>query len=246
MSIENTNSEQRKKESEIIQYLEDKNEKLQKELLECGKRPWENIDLLKLDAVSNKIFLSDDKGSVELIDMMPRIVEKRKSADETIVRAARMLYCDACKSLETNDDVIDFLWDNNYTDPFESVVLSIKICVSGVDSHKIYKNRQFSYIENGANKTIMTEFIMTGNILNWLLFIKSIRGNEMATLSYAICKVIKPRIPNTFTTFIDYYIDNWNFPRSILIHANGDLYRKMQSLHTDPYSQNNSDDDNEE
>jgi hypothetical protein len=247
MSIKNTNSKQNKKESEIIQYLEDENEKLQKELLECSKSPWENIDLLKLDAVSNKVIwsanLSTDQRSIELIDMMPRIVEKRKSADETIVKAARMLYCDACTSLDTNDKVIDFLWANNFTDPFESVVLSIKICVLSSESHKIYKNKQFSYIENGANNSIMTEFIMTGNILNWLLFIKSTRVNHMYTLSEAICKVIKPRIPSTFTTFIDYHVDNWNFSRSILILANDELYQNMLSLYTDPYGEEEEDDE---
>jgi hypothetical protein len=45
-----------KKESEIIHIQDKKMKTTKKNSLKCGKRPWENIDLLNLDAVHlNKV-----------------------------------------------------------------------------------------------------------------------------------------------------------------------------------------------
>jgi thymidylate synthase (FAD) len=68
--------------------------------------------------------------------------------------------------------------------------------------------------------SIMTEWIMTGNARTWLHFLKLRSANdaqkEIRDLADAISKVIEPRIPTTFATFIDCDVNNLDLPGSTI------------------------------
>lgn len=68
--------------------------------------------------------------------------------------------------------------------------------------------------------SIMTEFIMTGNARTWLHFLKLRSAKdaqkEIRDLADAISKVIEPRIPTTFETFMDCEVNNLDLPGSTI------------------------------
>lgn len=63
-----------------------------------------------------------DKGFVELVDVMPRMVpDDRKTADFAIVQAARVSYGDGTKKITEDRGLIRYLMRHVHTTPFEMV-----------------------------------------------------------------------------------------------------------------------------
>jgi thymidylate synthase (FAD) len=266
-------------------------------------------DLMHIDSGPLKIPLYDDKGSAELVDMMPRIVEKGRFADIAVVKSARISYGDILKSINADNNLIRFLWTNKHTTPFESVVFSVRVRAPIFVARQVFRHRLFSYNEisyryqqpkdefyypevrfqDDANRqmskdaadltteeksmskstwrksqpsnysynnwggeplrgqptihdnyknlvdeygvarevartilpvSLMTEWIMTGNARTWLHFLKLRSAKdaqkEIRDLADAISKVIEPRIPTTFATFIDCDVNNLDLPGSTI------------------------------
>jgi thymidylate synthase (FAD) len=86
----------------------------------------EQIDILDNLAI-NKMSLYDNKGFVELVDMMPRKVPNGRTADIAISRNARVSYAQSDKSEKDDEALVRYLLQNWHTSPFESVVFQFKI-----------------------------------------------------------------------------------------------------------------------
>lgn len=253
------------------------------------------IDLMKIS--ENKINLYNNKGFVELIDMMPRIVPNGRFADIAVVQSARISYGEVLKTINADNNLIKFLWTNKHTTPFESVSFQIRARMPIYVARQVMRHRLFSFNEisyryqqpkeefhypniriqddqnrqmskddenlteeeeqqikiatgewkytqnNGAqqcwntyselvnNKNVsrevartilpqalMTEMLIKGNARTWLHFL-SLRlddgaQQEIKDLADAISKLIEPRIPVTFKTFLDCDINNLDLPGS--------------------------------
>jgi thymidylate synthase (FAD) len=293
------------------------------------KEKMQETDLMHIDSGPLKIPLYDDKGSAELIDMMPRIVEKGRFADIAVVKSARISYGDILKSINADNNLIRFLWTNKHTTPFESVVFSVRVRAPIFVARQVFRHRLFSYNEisyryqqpkdefyypevrfqddnnrqmskdaadlteeekqklkdisscwiksqpsswdynnwNGGGEgvtihdnyktlvdkygvarevartilpvSLMTEWIMTGNARTWLHFLKLRSAKdaqkEIRDLADAISKVIEPRIPTTFATFIDCDVNNVDLPGSTIdaiaeINSRTDTASKMKEI----------------
>lgn len=64
-----------------------------------------------------------DHGYIELLDVMPRFSHSDRTIDTAIVEAARISTGGAIKSVEEDIKLIDYLWKNGHTSPFEMVEL---------------------------------------------------------------------------------------------------------------------------
>ena len=62
-----------------------------------------------------------DHGLVALIDVMPRLVPKGKTADASIVQAARVSYGEGTKAISEDRGLIRYLARHRHTTPFEMV-----------------------------------------------------------------------------------------------------------------------------
>lgn len=260
-------------------------------------------DAMETDLMSNEVGpiringLYDNKGFVELIDMMPRIVPKGRFADRAVVSSARISYGGTIETIAKDNNLIRFLWTNKHVTPFESVVFTIRVRVPIFIARQIMRHRLFSYNEisyrytepkeeffypkvrfqddvnrqmsksvedmtdeekekvdyintewdgycndatelcwnaykhmikdNNVSREVartilpvglMTEMIMTGNVRTWLHFLQLRLENdaqkEIRDLSEALVKVIQPRIPVTYETFLDCDVNNSNIPKS--------------------------------
>lgn len=257
----------------------------------------ENTDLMESNVGPIKIPLYDDKGFVELIDMMPRIVPKGRFADMAVVQSARISYGDTLKSLSADNNLIRFLWTNKHVTPFESVSFQIRCRMPIFVARQVMRHRLFSYNEisyryqqpkeefyyppvrfqddtnrqmskadedlteeekaklekerkawrfamNGISESafgdyetyvndigvarevartilpqsLMTEMLIKGNLRTWLHFLKLRMEHdaqiEIQDLANAIAKVIEPRVPTTFKTFLDCDVNNMDLPGS--------------------------------
>lgn len=77
-------------------------------------------DVLKKVAT---ISLALDHGYVQLLDVMPRFSYEERTIDTAIVEAARISTGGSIKTEEEDAKLIDYLWKNGHTSPFEMVEL---------------------------------------------------------------------------------------------------------------------------
>lgn len=251
---------------------------------------------MNVSAGPTRISIYDDKGFVELIDIMPRLVPDGRFADIAVVQSARISYGDVLKSINADNGLIKYLWTHKHTTPFESVSFQIRARMPIFVARQVMRHRLFSYnevsyryqqpkdefyypevrlqddtnrqmskngelteeehsqINSGQNhmntaieehipgcwneylnmvnddgvarevartilpQSLMTEMLIKGNARTWLHFLK-LRlevgaQKEIRDLAEAIVKVIEPRIPTTFATFMDCDVHNIDIPGS--------------------------------
>lgn len=76
----------------------------------------------------------DGKGFVKLLDCMPRIIPEGRTCDFAIVAAARTSYNMGLTTIEKDNSLIDYLFRNRHTSPFEmgeiKFVLKVPIFVA--------------------------------------------------------------------------------------------------------------------
>ena len=135
------------------------------------------IDCLQ-DKKTLIVGLLDGKGSVELVDVSPRLVPKGYTPEYMIVRAARTSFNLGLKDYATDAKLIRYLMVNHHTSPMEMasatfrLVLPKDIAVHFL-RHRTCKFNQFSqrYAEvkeenNFYNPTLYENGIRTGTKLN--------------------------------------------------------------------------------
>lgn len=103
---------------------------------------------------TNKKIKVLDKGSIELIDIMPKnYQDPQLKCDEAIVRAARVSYNQSSKGTERDTKLIQYLIEHHHSVPLESIVFQFKIkCPIFVQRH-IVKHRMTSMNEVSARYT---------------------------------------------------------------------------------------------
>ncbi len=68
-----------------------------------------------------------DAGHVALIDCMPRLVEKGKTADDAVVQAARVSYGAGTKKVNEDRGLIRYLMRHSHTTPFEMIEFKFRL-----------------------------------------------------------------------------------------------------------------------
>ena len=99
-----------------------------------------------------------NKGFVKLIDCMPRQVsyECRKLAcDSAVVQAARVSYSQGFKSLETDTKLINYLYKNNHTSPFEMVKFKFHIKAPIFVARQWFRHRMSNYNEISGRYSVL-------------------------------------------------------------------------------------------
>lgn len=99
--------------------------KKQKRLCKCGLEPHPNVPCEEANLFNNDHIQKGytvnvlDKGFVRLIDWM--------GTDERICEAARISYRSPSKGKEQDEKLINYLWRNRHTSPFEQVNITFNI-----------------------------------------------------------------------------------------------------------------------
>lgn len=70
-----------------------------------------------------------DHGFVALVDTMPRLIPKGKTADAAIVQAARVSYGQGTKQVNEDKGLIRYLMRHRHTTPLEMVEFKFHICM---------------------------------------------------------------------------------------------------------------------
>lgn len=78
-------------------------------------------------AKTTRLPLYNDLGFVELVDMMPRLVPRDRTADIAISRNARVSYAQGDKTPAEDESLVRYLSENYHTSPSESVVFQFRI-----------------------------------------------------------------------------------------------------------------------
>ena len=108
--------------------------------------------------VSSKQVLQ--KGFVKLIDCMPRTIpfEARKlNCDSAVVQAARVSYSQGLKDFESDSKLINYLYKNNHTSPFEMVKFKFHVKAPIFIARQWFRHRMSNYNEISGRYTVLKE-----------------------------------------------------------------------------------------
>jgi len=110
-----------------------------------------------LDLVSNKKISCLDKGFVELVDVMPRIVPDGQTCDYAICQMARLSYQHGTKTVNEDKGLLNLLMRNSHTSPFESIEIKLNIKMPIFVSRQFSRHRTSSQNELSARYSIMKD-----------------------------------------------------------------------------------------
>ncbi len=109
---------------------------------------------------ANKQVLS--KGFVKLIDCMPREIPlkgQKLNCDVAVVQAARVSYAEGLKDLETDKKLINYLYKNKHTSPFEMVKFKFHVKAPIFIARQWFRHRMSNYNEISGRYTLLNEDI---------------------------------------------------------------------------------------
>src|SRR6516165_1424862 len=86
-------------------------------------------------------------GFVHLKDCMPRLVNHDRTIETAIVEAARVSTGQGTKDVETDNNLIRYLFRNRHTSPFEQIEFKFVIKCPLFVKNQIIRHRVFSYNE---------------------------------------------------------------------------------------------------
>lgn len=112
-------------------------------------------DLLEIGL--KKIPLYNDIGGVEIIDIMPRLLPKDRTAGYRVVTNARISYLGNNKSVKADNGLLRFLLKHKHMTPFESVVMTFKMKAPLFTIVQLLRHRTFSFNEASARYTKMPQ-----------------------------------------------------------------------------------------
>ena len=110
-----------------------------------------------LDLVPNKTIPCLDKGFVELIDVMPRIVPEGQTCDYAICQMARLSYQHGTKSVNEDRGLINYLLRAAHTSPFEAIEIKLNLKMPIFVSRQFCRHRTSSLNEMSARYSIMKD-----------------------------------------------------------------------------------------
>ena len=91
------------------------------EIAQIEKKPFETETFDVMDGAARWEIKVHDHGLVALVDVMPRLAPKGKTADFAIVQAARVSYGEGTKQVNEDRGLIRYLARHRHTTPFEMV-----------------------------------------------------------------------------------------------------------------------------
>ncbi len=109
---------------------------------------------------ANKQVLS--KGFVKLIDCMPREIPlkgQKLNCDVAVVQAARVSYAEGLKDFETDKKLINYLYKNKHTSPFEMVKFKFHVKAPIFIARQWFRHRMSNYNEISGRYTLLNEDI---------------------------------------------------------------------------------------
>lgn len=110
-----------------------------------------------LDLVPEKTIPCLDKGFVELIDVMPRIVPEGQTCDYAICQMARLSYQHGTKSINEDRGLINYLLRAAHTSPFEAIEIKLNLKMPIFVSRQFCRHRTSSLNEMSGRYSIMKD-----------------------------------------------------------------------------------------
>lgn len=111
-----------------------------------------------LNNLSEKRINCLDKGFVELVDVMPRLVpEETKTADFAIVQAARVSYGNGTKTVNEDRGLIRYLMRHQHTTPFEMVEFKFHCKIPIVVARQWIRHRTANVNEASGRYSILED-----------------------------------------------------------------------------------------
>jgi thymidylate synthase (FAD) len=98
-----------------------------------------------------------DHGFVALIDAMPRLVPRGKTADSAIVQAARVSYGEGTKQVSEDRGLIRYLMRHRHTTPFEMVEFKFHIAMPIFVARQWIRHRTANVNEYSARYSIVQD-----------------------------------------------------------------------------------------
>ena len=101
-----------------------------------------------------------NKGFIKMVDCMPRVISKeakKLACDSAIVQAARVSYSQGLKSHKTDTSLINYLYKNKHTSPFEMVKFKFHVKAPIFIARQWFRHRMSNYNEVSGRYTELKE-----------------------------------------------------------------------------------------
>lgn len=107
-----------------------------------------------------------DHGSLRIVDVMPRLVQKDHTADSAIVQMARVSYGEGTKTLSDDTTLIRYLMRHQHWTPFEGVELKFHIVCPLFVARQIHRHRTASINEYSLRYSLFKDRFYVPEKLN--------------------------------------------------------------------------------
>ena len=98
-----------------------------------------------------------DKGFVEIVDVMPRIIPDGQTCDYAIAQMARVSYGQGTKSVNEDKGLIRYLLRHNHTSPFEGVDFKLHMKMPIFIARQMIRHRTVSLNEISGRYSVMKD-----------------------------------------------------------------------------------------
>lgn len=98
-----------------------------------------------------------DKGFVEIVDVMPRIVPDGQTCDYAITQMARVSYGQGTKSVNEDKGLIRYLLRHRHTSPIESIDFKLHLKMPIFVARQIFRHRSSSANEVSGRYSVMKD-----------------------------------------------------------------------------------------
>ena len=107
-----------------------------------------------------------NKGFINLIDCMPRQIPneaKKLACDSAVVQAARVSYSLGLKDYESDKKLINYLYKNKHTSPFEMVKFKFHVKAPIFIARQWFRHRMSNYNEISGRYSVLEEELYIPN-----------------------------------------------------------------------------------
>jgi len=98
-----------------------------------------------------------DKGFVEIVDVMPRIIPDGQTCDYAIAQMARVSYGQGTKSVNEDKGLIRYLLRHNHTSPFEGIDFKLHMKMPIFIARQMIRHRTVSLNEISGRYSVMKD-----------------------------------------------------------------------------------------
>lgn len=154
------------------------------------------------------------KGFVKLIDCMPSQIyphQRKLMCDAAVVQAARVSYGEGLKNYETDVKLINYLYKNKHTSPFEMVKFKFHVKAPIFVARQWFRHRTGNYNEiSGRYSKLESEFYIPEKVSSQSKINKQLSSNDNLLENEDINLILESSKQNVKEQFIIYnkLIDN--------------------------------------